>query len=50
MRIPTMTMQERALNYPYEAPSGDYLVKDGQCLPLPEQYDCLLAPTVHRFS
>ena len=38
MRIPTMTMQERALNYPYEAPLGDYLVKDGQCLPLPEQY------------
>jgi hypothetical protein len=39
MKIPTMTMQERALNYPYEAPAGDYLVKDGQRLPLPESYD-----------
>jgi len=31
-------MQERALNYPYEAPAGSFLISGGYCRDLPESY------------
>ena len=34
-----MTMRERAFGYPYEAPEGAYLLRDGYQLDLPESYD-----------
>ncbi|MGB1441371.1 MAG: acyl-CoA dehydrogenase family protein [Candidatus Puniceispirillaceae bacterium] len=34
-----MTMKERALNYPYEAPAGSFLISGGYCRDLPiERY------------
>ena len=39
MKIPTMSMLERALDYPYQAPEGDYLLSCGHCLCLPDDYD-----------
>ncbi len=39
MKIPTMSMQERALEYPYQAPEGDYLLSCGHCLCLSDDYD-----------
>ncbi len=39
MKIPTMSMQQRALDYPYQAPEGDYLLSCGNCLCLPDDYD-----------
>jgi len=39
IKIPEMTMRERALGYPYEAPTGSFLISGGYCQPLPESYD-----------
>jgi hypothetical protein len=39
LKIPKMTMRQRAFGYPYEAPDGAYLLRDGYQLDLPETYD-----------
>ena len=39
LKIPKMTMRERAFGYPYAAPEGGYLLRDGYQLDLPERYD-----------
>ena len=38
IKIPVMTMKERALNYPYEAPAGSFLISGGYCRDLPDSY------------
>lgn len=39
LKIPKMTMRERAFGYPYEAPEGAYLLQNGYQLALPDTYD-----------
>jgi len=39
LKIPKMTMRERAFLYPYTAPEGAYLLKNGYQLVLPDDYD-----------
>ena len=39
LKIPKMTMRERAFGYPYAAPEGAYLLQDGYQLDLPASYD-----------
>lgn len=34
-----MSMRERALNYPYDAPSGGFMIRDGFCVSLPDDCD-----------
>lgn len=39
IKIPKMTMRERALRYPYDAPEGAFMITDGHCVSLPQQAD-----------
>ena len=39
LKIPKMTMQERAFGYPYTAPEGAFLLQNGYQLALPDRYD-----------
>ena len=39
VKIPEMTMRERALGYPYEAPEGSFLISGGYCTELPSAYE-----------
>ena len=39
LKIPKMTMQERAFGYPYTAPDGAFLLKNGYQLALRQDYD-----------
>lgn len=39
LKIPKMTMQERAFGYPYTAPEGAFLLQNGYQLALPDSYD-----------
>jgi hypothetical protein len=39
LKIPEMTMRERAFGYPYDAPQGAYLLQNGYQLALSEEYD-----------
>ena len=39
IKIPQMSMRERALNYPYTAPDGGFMIADGFCTALPENAD-----------
>ena len=39
LKIPKMTMQERAFGYPYSAPDGAFLLQNGYQLALPDSYD-----------